>query len=61
MIQQQLKAAYTCLLHVLISSVITYTGIYILFGRYWTLVLHHDPDREIVLQLLFGWIDSDEL
>ena len=45
----------------LISIVVTYIGIYIIFGRYLTLEVHHDPDREIILQFLFGWIETDEL
>ena len=45
----------------LISIVVTYIGIYIIFGSYWALEVHHDPDREILLQFLFGWIETDEL
>ena len=45
----------------LISIVVTYIGIYIIFGSYWTLEVHHDPDREILLQFLFGWIETAEL
>ena len=61
MTQQQLQAALTCIRNVLISIVVTYIGIYIIFGSYWTLEVHHDPDREILLQILFGWIETDEL
>ena len=61
MILQQLKQAYMQLLHVLIVAAITNIGFYILFGRYWALVLHHDPDREILFQLLIRWVESDEL
>ena len=61
MTQQQLQAAFTCLRNVLISTVVTYIGLYIIFGTYWTLELHHDPEREILLQFLFGWIETDEL
>ena len=61
MIQVCLEQAYKCVLSVFISTVITYIGFYIIFGRYWTLHLHHDPDREILLNFLLGWIDADEL
>ena len=61
MIQHRLEQAYTCLLNVLIATIITYIGIYLLYGCYWTLELHHDPDREILIQFLLGWIEADEL
>ena len=61
MTQQQLQAAFTCIRNVLIATVVTYIGIYIIFGSYRTLVWHHDPDREVLLQFLFGWIETDEL
>ena len=48
MTQQQLQAAFTCIRNVLISLVITYVGLYLLFGQYWTLELHYDPNREIL-------------
>ena len=61
MTQQQLQAAFTCIRNVLISLVITYVGSYLFFGQYWTLELHYDPDREILLQFIFGWIEVEEL
>ena len=61
MTQQQLQAACTCLRNVLISTVVTQIAFYIIFGVYWTVEAHHDPDREILLQFLFGWIETDEL
>ena len=50
-----------CVLHVSISTVVTVIVIYLLFGRYWTLELHHDLDREILINFLLGWIGADEL
>ena len=61
MTQQQLQAAFTCILNVLISLIVTYVGLYLLFGQYYTLEVHYDPDREILLQFIFGWIEVEEL
>ena len=61
MIRNRLEQAHVRLLHVSIATVITYIAIYLLFGRYWTLELHRDPDREILINFLLGWVEADEL
>ena len=61
MTKQQLQAAFTCIRNVFISLVITYVGLYLLFGQYYTLEVHYDPDRETLLQFIFGWIEVEEL
>ena len=60
-ILHHLKETYTYVLIIIIGVFITYILEYIFFGRYWTCHLHNDPDREILLNFLLEWIDTNEL